>query len=161
MATTQDIEAQFWTAIKSDRTVMLGLVGVDDGHTRPMTAQCEGDQGPIWFFTNRDAAIAADLGNGRRAIAAFTSKGHDLFATVHGDLRVDNNRAVIDRLWNSHVAAWYTDGKDDPALTLLRFDAETAEIWLDGSSVVAGIQMLFGRDPKLAYKDNVAVVKLK
>jgi len=127
MPTPQDIEKKFWSALKSDTVVMLGLVGGDDGHTRPMTAQVEGDRSPIWFFTAKDAAIATDLGNGRRAIVAFASKGHDLFATIHGSLRVDNSRGVIDRLWNSHVAAWYKGGKDDPALTLLRLDAETAE----------------------------------
>ncbi len=160
MPTPQDLEKKFWAALKSDRTVMLGLVGIDDGHARPMTAQFEDDRGPIWFFTSKDAAIASDLSKGSRAIAAFSSKGHDLFATMHGSLMVDNNRAVIDRLWSPYVAAWYTGGKDDPALTLLRLDAETAEIWLDGSSLVAGIRMLLGGDPKESYKDNVAVVDL-
>ncbi len=160
MPTPQDLEMKFWAKLKSDRVVMLGLVGVDDGHTRPMTAQVEGERGPIWFFSAKDAAIATDLGNGRRAIVAFASKGHELFATVHGSLRVDNNRAVIDRLWNSHVAAWYKGGKDDPALTLLRLDAETAEIWRDGCSLVEGLRMVLGGDPKQVLKENVAVVDL-
>jgi general stress protein 26 len=94
-------------------------------------------------------------------MVAFASKGHDLFATVHGSLRVDNNRDVIDRLWNSSIASWYVNGKDDPVLTLLRFDAEKAEIWLDGCNLVAGIRMMFGGDPKKVFADNVAVVKLK
>jgi general stress protein 26 len=161
MSTPQELQTKFWSALKSDRTVMLGLAGVDDGHTRPMTAQVEGDRGPIWFFTTKEAAIASDLGNGRRAIAAFASKGHNLFATVHGSLTVDNSREVIDRLWNAHVATWYNGGKDDPALTLLRLDAEKAEIWLDGSNLIAGIRMLLGGDPKQTYKENVAVVHLK
>jgi general stress protein 26 len=154
MPTPHDLEMKFWAALRSDKTVMLGLAGADDGHTRPMTAQVEGDRDPIWFFTTKDAAIATDLGNGRRAIAAFTSKGHDLFATIHGGLR-------IDRLWNSHIAAWYDGGKDDPGLTLLRLDAEKAEIWRDGSSLLDGIRMLFGGDTKQAHKENIAVVDLK
>jgi general stress protein 26 len=84
-----------------------------------------------------------------------------LFATLHGSLKVDNNRAVIDRLWNRYVAAWYERGKEDPNLTLLRLDTERAEIWLDASSLVAGIKMLFGADPKQDYKDKVAEVRLK
>jgi len=66
-----------------------------------------------------------------------------LFATLHGGLTIDNDRAAIDRLWNRYVAAWYERGKDDPKLALLRLDAERAEIWLDASSLVAGIKMLF------------------
>ena len=60
------------------------------------------------------------LGAGNRAIATFASKNHELFATVHGRLTAQNDRAVIDRLWNTYVAAWYEDGKDDPKLVLLR-----------------------------------------
>jgi general stress protein 26 len=160
MPTPDELEAKFWSTLRSDGVVMLGLVGVDDGHTRPMTAQVEGDRGPIWFFTSKEAAIVTDLGSGRRAIAAFSAKGHGLFATIRGSLTVDTNRAVLDRLWNTQVAAWYKGGKDDPALIVLRLDAETAEIWLDGSSLVAGIRMLFGGDPKQVYKDNIAVVSL-
>ena len=159
MPTPQELEAKFWKALKSDMTMMLGLDGVEDGHARPMTAQFEEERGPIWFFTAKDNAIVQQLSPASRAIATFASKGHELFATVHGALSLDNDRAVIDRLWNRFVAAWY-EGKDDPKLALLRFDAERAEIWLDGSSVAAGIKMLIGVDPKQDYKDNVAEVVL-
>jgi general stress protein 26 len=102
-----------------------------------------------------------NLSRGGRAIATFPSKGHDLFATVHGRLSLDNDRATIDRLWNPFIAAWFDGGKDDPKLALLRLDAERAEIWLDGSSIVAGIKMLFGADPKREYKNQVAEVALR
>ena len=105
MPTPRELEDKFWSALKSDRTVMLGLDGVEDGHARPMTAQVEGDKGPLWFFTARDNALVQKLELGDRAIATFASKGHDLFATLHGSVSLDTDRAVIDRLWNRFVAA--------------------------------------------------------
>lgn len=42
-----------------------------------------------------------------------------------------------------------------------RLDPEKAEIWLDASSLVAGIKMLLGVDPKPDYKDKVAQVSLR
>lgn len=161
MPSPQELEARFWQALKSDMTMMVGVDGQEDGHARPMTAQLDGDRGPIWFFTSKDSSLAKLTDAGDRAIATFTSKGHDLFATVHGTLAIDNDRAVIDRLWNRFVAAWYEGGKDDPKLLLMRLDAEQAEIWLDASSVIAGIKMLMGSDPKEDYKANVATVNLK
>jgi len=160
MPTQQEFAERFWKALRSDMTMMLGLDGVEDGHARPMTAQIEGDHGPIWFFTAKDNALIGLLGRGDRAIATFASKGHDLFATVHGRLSLDNDRAVIDRLWNRFVAAWFEGGKDDPKLALLRLDPESAEIWLDASSMVAGFKMLIGIDPKKDYKEKVAEVEL-
>jgi general stress protein 26 len=142
-------------------TMMVGLDGVEDGHARPMTAQVDGERGPIWFFTAKDTEIVRRLTEGNRAIATFSSIGHDLFATVHGSLHLDNDRRNIDRLWNRFVAAWFEGGKDDPKLALLRLDAERAEIWLDGSSLVAGLKLLLGVDPKESYKDQVAKVTLR
>lgn len=110
MPTPKELEQKFWQALKSDMTMMLGLDGVEDGHTRPMTAQVESDRPPIWFFTAKDTDIAKKLGSGHRAIATFASKDHELFATVHGRLVRDNDRAVIDRLWNRFIAAWFEGG---------------------------------------------------
>jgi general stress protein 26 len=78
---------------------------------------------------------------------------------VHGTLSTSRDRAIIDHLWNRFVAAWY-EGKDDPKIALIRLDPEEAQIWIDASSMVAGIKMLLGIDPKKDYKDKVATVDL-
>ena len=158
MPTPQELEARYWTTLKSDMTMMVGLSGEDDSHTRPLTAQIEHDGGPIWFFTSTDSELVQRLDKPKRTVATFTSKGHDLFAAVHGQIQVDNDRRVIDALWNSFIAAWYEGGKDDPKLALIRLDPDHAEIWLNASNLLAGIKLLFGADPKQDYKDNVAKV---
>ncbi len=159
-ANDRNIEQKFWSALKSDMTMMLGLVGTDDSHMRPMTAQFHGDKGPIWFFGSNESDLVKNLKGNHKAISTFVSKGNDLFATVHGTLRLDNDKKMIDKLWNPFVAAWYEGGKTDPKLALLRFDPKDAQVWVDGSSIMAGIKMLLGIDPKESYKDNVAELKL-
>lgn len=161
MPNPAELEAKFWKALKSDRTMMLGISGVEEGHTRPMTAQLEGESGgPIWFFTASDNDLVEQLNGSSRAIATFASKDHDVFAAVHGSLSVDTDRAVVDRLWNRFVAAWYEGGKDDPKLRLLRLDPDQGQVWADASSLVAGVKMLLGIDPKKDYRDKVAKVDL-
>ena len=160
MPTPQELEKQFWKALKDDMTMMLGLDGVEDGHTRPMTAQFENDRGPIFFFTSTDNALVHALDRGKRAIASFASKDHELFATVHGTLSVDTDRSNVDKYWNRFVAAWYEGGKDDPKLALLRLDTDKAQIWLNESSLFAGIKLLLGKDPKKDYEQKVAAVPL-
>ena len=162
MHTPEELEKKLWKAIKSDRTLMLGLDGAEDGHTRPMTALLEHEgRGPLWIFTSTDNGLAQRTQAPQRAIATFASMGHDIFASLQGALVRDDDRAVIDRLWNPFVAAWYEGGKDDPKLALLRFDAEHAEIWLNEQSLLAGVKMLLGVDPKEDYHDKVAEVNLR
>jgi general stress protein 26 len=162
MAKEREIAEKFWKALKSDMTMMLGLADVEEGHSQPMTAQMDDDTdvGPIWFFTAKDTDLVKALGQRHRAIAHFTSKGHDLFASLHGELVLDNDRETIDRLWNRFVAAWYEGGKDDPKLQLIRFNPDRAQIWLNENNLLAGVKLLLGSDPKQDYQDKVVEVTL-
>jgi len=161
MTSEREIKAKFWKELKSQRTIMLGLDGARNGDTQPMTVLMEGDEGgPLWSFTAKDNSLVAALDRSNRAIATFTGKGHDLFASIHGTLSLDSDPATIDRLWNPYVAAWFEGGKEDPKLALLRLDPENAKIWLNATPVGAAIEWLLGRDPKESYKEKVAEVTL-
>lgn len=166
------IRTKFWKALKTDMTMFLGIAEGEDGHARPMTAHLDDEldrdgnyNGPIWFFTATDNALfrliqQRELAEQEcRSTAHFASKGHDLWASVHGSLSTTRDRAMIDKLWNRFVAAWY-ESKDDPKIGLIRLDPEHAQIWVDASSMVAGIKMLLGIDPKQDFKDKVADVQL-
>jgi general stress protein 26 len=138
MTDEAQLTTKLWKALKSDMTVMLGLSGVDEGHSQPMTAQLDDESergGPIWFFTAKDTDLV-------------------------GAMVRDQDRATIDRLWNRFVAAWFEGGKEDPKLQLLRFEPEQGQVWLNEHSLFAGIKLLLGRDPKAEYKDKVGEVRL-
>lgn len=165
------LKKKFWEELQDDRTLMLGLHGVDDDRTRPMTAQVdlaedadEEDGGPIYFFASRNEGVGQDLKDKARAVATFVSKGHGLFASIHGTLSESNDRAVIDRLWNPFVDAWYKEGKDDPNLILIKFNATRAEIWESdglGTLKATALKWAFDIDPgKKLQKEHQAEVKL-
>ena len=154
MTDQRELATRFWKALDDDRTMMLGATGIAP---RPMTAMAEDDRAPIWFFTASDTEIAEGLegSRGRQATATFAAKDHALFAALDGTIVVDNDPAVIDRLWNPFVAAWFEKGKDDPKLRLLRFDADDGQVWLNENSLLAGVKLLLGVDPKKRYRDKV------
>jgi general stress protein 26 len=162
MPTPADLTERFWKQLKSDRTVMLGLVGVEDGLSQPMTALVDDEAAPgvIWIFSSIETDLVEATGARHTALMHFADKGHDLFATVEGELIADNDPAMIDKLWNPYVAAWYQDGKRDPKLQLLRFEPEYAKIWLNESSAFAGLKVMMGRDPKKDYDGKIAEVRL-
>jgi len=158
MTSDQEFAEKFWSSIRSDMTAM---VGTRDVHPKPLTAQFDGDRRTIFFFTAKGTELADSAASPVHATLVYSSKGHDLFATVQGKLEVDNDPELIDRLWNRFVAAWFEGGKDDPKVCLLRFEPSEAEIWKDASSIVAGVKMFLGMgDPKEDYEDSVATVKL-
>jgi len=162
MADDREIVEQFWSSLKDSPFVMLGLDQARGSAMQPMTAQFEDqdrDNGCVWFFTAKDHDLTRALGQDNRAIVSFASKGHDLFASVRGQLILDNDRGEIDRLWNPIVAEWY-EGKDDPKMALLRFEMADAKIWLSdiGGFLKPAINKLFGRKPEAGMKEKVTEV---
>jgi general stress protein 26 len=164
MADDREIEEKFWDALKSSPFLMLGIEGARGGATQPMTAQFEDedrDAGVLWIFTANDHDFTRAMGQSNNGIAAYSSKGNDVFASLRGTLSIDNDKATIDRLWNPIVAEWY-EGKDDPKLALVRFDVEDAKIWLSDVEgfLKPALNKLFGRKPEAGMKEKVAEVSL-
>ena len=162
MADDREMEEKFWKALKDSPFVMLGIEGARDGATQPMSANFEDEdreRGCLWFFTANDHDFTRALGQSSRGIAAYSAKGHGLFASIRGTLVIDNDRATIDRLWNPILAQWY-EGKDDPKLALVRFDLDDAKIWLSdiGGFLKPAFNKLFGRKPEAGMKEKVAEV---
>lgn len=130
--TAAEAEQEFWKALKSSNT---GLLGLDQPgyHAQPMTAHREEETGTIWFFTREETDLARDagVGGGQSAMFHYGSKDQKVWACIHGELSVrGHDREIIDRYWNPVLAAWYPEGKDDPALTILRFDADDGRVWV-------------------------------
>lgn len=127
--TDAEIADRLWSAIADDHTGMLGLTH-DQHHFQPMTAFPEAETGTLWFFTRNDTDLARSVAEAGQGDAAFIFLDRKLQACVDGRLSLSHDRERIDRYWNPHVAAWYPDGKDDPALTLLRLDVTEAAVWI-------------------------------
>lgn len=130
MASGRELKEKFWDELEDSPFVMIGLSGVDNTHSQPMTAQFDDDlPNEIYFYCKRDNRLVSALSSSQAAVVNFAAKDHSLFACVHGMLSVDNDPAKIDKFWSQVVGAWFDGGKDDPELTLLKFDAGNAEIW--------------------------------
>ncbi len=166
-----ELKQLFWEELQDSPFVMLGLQGVEDSRTRPMTAQVDvpdgadkKDGGQIYFFGSKSESLVSAIGQTHKAVATFTGKGHKLFAHIHGQLVLDSDRATIERLWNPIIASWYKDGIDDPDLALIRFETSEANLWRAETGATlkaAGLKALFDIDPgKEEQKDNRADVQL-
>lgn len=152
MTDRQEIKRHFWNKLADSPFVMIGPI---DGsrHSEPLTAQLDEDQvDTLFFFIARDNRLAAGGG----AMAQFVSKGHDFFACLSGSVRVDNDFAQIDKLWNKQAEAWFPGGKNDPDLALLRFDIDDAEMWETDMSLSGKVKMLFGGGIKASEEGSHA-----
>jgi len=140
MADAIELKRHLWSKLEQGPFIMLGL-SEPRTHAEPLTAQLDPDQvDRIYFFIGKDNRLS----RGGPAMGQFVSKGQDYFACLAGTVAVDNDRSIIDKLWNKQAEAWFPGGKDDPNLALLRFDIDEAELWETDLSLGGRLKMLFG-----------------
>ncbi|HAF41412.1 MAG TPA: general stress protein [Sphingobium sp.] len=151
---THKLKQHMWDKLEKGPFIMIGLAD-GESHSEPLTAQLDKDQvDTIWFFIGKDNRLA----KGGRAMAQFVSKGQDFFACLSGSVVIDNDTAMIDKLWSRQVEAWFPEGKSDPNLALLRFDIDDAELWEADLSLTGKLKMLFGGKIRADEEGSHAVV---
>ena len=158
---SSNLVSKLWNSLGPHGVTMLGLAHAHAAQPRPMSAQLIGGGPPIWFFSAKDNAMVRSLSLDQHAMAIYVAKNHDLFASLRGRLILDQDRAMIERLWSPFVAAWYPGGKDDPNLALLRLEPEEAEIWSNEASLWKSMKLLLGADPRAEFSDSVAKIRLE
>jgi len=92
----------------------------------------------------------------------MSSKDRELQASIKGRLTLSRDQLHIDKFWSSSVSAWFTEGKKDPHLAMLCFDAGDAQIWIsDASPLKFGFEMvksnMKGATPDLGGKTKLTL----
>ena len=123
----QDLETRLFEEIDRERFGMLGVVG---HHMQPMTMFADKAARKVWFYTNKNTDLVREAGGGAKAMLCMMSKDQEFQACIAGSLTEDYEKSKVDEYWSVHVAAWFPQGKDDPGLTLLRFDMQDAQVWV-------------------------------
>jgi general stress protein 26 len=143
----------FWKAFADSPFIMMRLESSTE-HAEPMTAQLDKDaHHAIWFFLARDNRIAA----GGSAMGQVATKGHDAFACISGELVEETDATIREKQWNNVVEAWFPNGKNDPAILMLRFDIKDSEVWISDMSLKGKLKMLAGAPIKPSEAGEHAV----
>lgn len=147
---TAELKQKFWHELGESAYVMLQRDADPDSASPMMVQLDETAQGTVWFFAHRSGRYAP----GGSATAIFISKGHGLFARIHGMLSEEPSRERLDKHWSKWVEAWFPGGKGDPDLMLLRMDLGDASIWNADLGMVAMAKMALGMDTRDDAKGN-------
>ena len=120
--------AHLYDLLSGFDTAMLVTRSADGHlHARPMrVAELHADA-DAYFVTSIDSPKVAEIYADADVLLTF--QGGSQYAAVYGRVNVVRDAALIDRLWSESWKTWFPRGKSDPAIALLRFDAEHGEFW--------------------------------
>jgi general stress protein 26 len=156
-----DAREKFWDLIEDHHACMLVTHGPGGAlHARPMHAIVERDKREILFFTALAAGKAHEIETSAEVCLTFVSHKKNDFIAVQGTAELTQDRALIDKYWNTMVKAWFPDGKDDPNVGLIRVHVRGGEYWDSGSSDIANMLRMMtaaasGKRPDMGENEKV------
>lgn len=112
---------------------------------RPMSVQQVDETGHLWFLSADDSHKNQELTRDPAVRLFFQGSAHSDFLTLTGKVAVSRDQAKITELWEPIVKNWFTEGVDDPRITVLQFTPGEGYYWdTKHGMAVAGAKMLIG-----------------
>jgi general stress protein 26 len=96
---------------------------------RPMSTQKVCDQGNFWFLSARDSDKNMEIAKDSRVQLFFSNTSDSEFLTAYGEASISYDRKKIEELWTPIAKAWFTEGKDDPRISVIKVKPTNAFYW--------------------------------
>jgi general stress protein 26 len=137
--------------IRDMRFTMMSTIDGDGAiYSRPMVNLSIDEQqfdGKLWFFTKRDSPKVQSIKNDQHVNLAYADPSRQRFVSLAGQARLVEDREKMQQLWSPELKEWFPDGLEEPGLSLICVEAQSAEVWDDGPSEsieMLGIATAFG-----------------
>ncbi|GAB3278937.1 hypothetical protein GCM10027347_53440 [Larkinella harenae] len=113
--------------------------------TRPMSVQKVEESGVFWFLSANDSHKNAEIARDSRVHLLFQGSEHSGFLSVYGEASISTDRALIEELWEPLLKTWFTEGIDDPRITVIKVVTQQGYYWDNKhGNVVAFLKMATG-----------------
>jgi general stress protein 26 len=112
---------------------------------RPMSVQKVDDQGNLWFLSPDDSHKNLEVAADPSVKLYFQGSPHSDFLELNGRATISRDKAKIKELWEPVIKTWFTEGIDDPRITVIKVAPTDGYYWdTKHGNAIAGIKMLVG-----------------
>lgn len=135
----------------------------DDGAScRPMSALSVCDQGNIWFYSDIHSDKNREIIEDKYVQLFFSNPEKGSYLIVNGVAEIRTDKQKIEELWVPEAKIWFTEGKDDPSISIIKVTPGTAYYWdTEGNRMINFIKMVAslatGADLITSHEGNLTV----
>jgi len=123
---------------------------------RPMNVRKVDDEGNLWFLSASDSRKNQELALDPHVKLYFQGSKHADFMQLNGEAAISRDREKIEELWSKLVETWFTEGRDDPRITVIKVTPTEGYYWdTKHGMAVAGVKMLIGAVLRKTMDDSV------
>ncbi|ABG59557.1 pyridoxamine 5'-phosphate oxidase family protein [Cytophaga hutchinsonii] len=142
--------------LASDQTCFLCTTQGAKGNARPMAVQKVDKQGNIWFLSASDSNQNKEIQENSSVNLYFKGNQHSDFMHLYGEATVLRDETIIKELWNPVLKTWFTEGENDPRITIIKFTTKEGYYWdTKHGNFIAGIKMLIGAATGQTLDDSI------
>ena len=122
--------------ISKTQFAMMGTYdAAGNAHSRPMAAiKHEGDK--LWFFARDDSRKISELRHDPRVLVDYADGSDQNYVSIVGRVQIRRDPSLVHELWSEPLRTWFPEGPDDPHITLIEVDVDSAEYWDSPSSAM-------------------------
>ena len=114
------------------------------------------DEGNLWFLSANDSHKNQELAVDPSVKLYFQGSKYSDFMQLDGQATISTDREKIKELWSSMAQVWFTEGVDDPRITVIKVTPTAGYYWdTKHGLAVAGVKMLLGTVLRKTMDDSV------
>lgn len=124
--------------------------------SRPMSVQQVDAEGNLWFLSANDSHTNKEIALDPSVKLYFQGSAHSDFLQLNGQASISTDKEKIKELWEPIIKTWFTEGIDDPRITVIKVAPSEGYYWdTKHGNVVAGIKMLIGATIGKTLDDSI------
>lgn len=124
--------------------------------TRPMAVQKTDDEGKLYFLSASDSNHNYEIENDPMVQLLFQGSSYDSFLNLYGEASISVNKELIKDLWNPMLKTWFTEGIDDPRITVITVTVTEGYYWdTKHGKLVAFVKQMIGAATGQTLDDSI------
>ena len=145
------------TVDKADTCFFCTAVkGWGSNGVRPMNVRKVDDEGNLWFLSAEDSHKNEELARDPHVKLMFQGSPHSDFLYLTGQATISRDKAKIRELWEPILRTWFTEGIEDPRITVIKVTPVEGYYWDNKhGNAVAGAKMLIGAMTGKTLDDSI------
>jgi general stress protein 26 len=97
--------------------------------TRPMAVQKVDEDGSLWFLSANDSYKNREIANNPVVQLLFQGASYTDFLHITGMATITEDKQKIKELWNPFLKVWFTEGENDPRISVIKVDPVEGYYW--------------------------------
>jgi len=107
--------------------------------TRPMSVQEVDDEGNLWFLSANDSHKNYEIKSDSKVQLLFQGSSYSDFLNLYGTATISEDKQKIKELWKPILKTWFTEGVDDPRISVIKVTPEEGYYWDTKHNMAIGL----------------------